>query len=105
MSNKREILYGTNSVPTSAGTAYTSTGNTHIDQATVLNDTGSAITVTVEVVISGGATVVLYNAYNLASGSGENLTRLVNHGLGTGDAIRVTASGSNLNMLISGRDF
>lgn len=101
MSAKRGTLYGSTSAPTSLTTVYTSTGNTHIDKVTVLNDTAGAITL--DVTIAG---VPVYAAYSVAvATAGESLDLMINHGLDAGEAIQVNASAANLNMLISGRDF
>lgn len=100
MSAKREQIYGTTSAPTTSTTVYTALGNLHIDQATVCNDTGGAITLTVLL-----NDIPIYNAYSIASGAQESLSLLVNQGLAAGETIKVTASGADLNMAISGRDF
>lgn len=100
MSAKRTLLYSTTSAPTSSTTVYTAVGNLHIDQCTVCNDTGGAITVTVLL-----NDVPVYNAHSIAGGAQESLSLLVNHGLQAGQTIKVTASATDLNMAISGRDF
>ena len=101
MSAKRGSLYASTSAPTSLTTVYTSTGNTHIDKVTVLNDTAGAITVDITV-----AGIPVYAAYSVAVATeAESLDKLVNHGLDATEVIQVNASGANLNMLISGRDF
>ena len=101
MSAKRSTLYATTDAPVALTTVYTSTGNTHFDKATVLNDTGGAITL--DVTIAG---IPVYAAYSVAAATeAESLDHIVNHGMDAGEVIQVNASAANLNMLISGRDF
>ena len=100
MSAKRGTLYAIADVPTTITTAYTSTGNTHIDKVTVCNDTAGGITISVTV-----ASIPVYDLFSIAANTQVSLDLLANHGLDAGEIIQVTASAANLNMVISGRDF
>lgn len=94
---------------TSSAAAFTagSAERIAIDQASVCNPTGGAVTLTVYLVPSGdtaAADTTIYSAKSIASAATETLPALVNQGLDPGDSIHLKASSaSSLTVCISGR--
>lgn len=104
MSEKRSILFASTDMATTSTAIYTSTNNTHIDNAHVVNQSGGAINLTLS--LGDGTTDVdFYTTEAIADGATVQLTRIINHGLPPGGAIKATASAANLQIVISGRDF
>lgn len=95
----RKPLYATTDVPTTQTTVYTSTARTHIDAATAYNDTGGAVSLLIEL---GG--IPVYSG-NIPDSTPTVISAIINHALDAGETIQVTAGASDLNLLVSGRDF
>lgn len=93
---------------TTATTVYTvpASSAVKVASAVLCNVTGSAVTVSVSVVPSGGAvdaTRVVVSAYSLAAGDSTTLSELVGALLDTGALISITAStGAAINYLLTG---
>lgn len=89
-------------------TAYTVPPSSAVKVATAVltNVTGSAVTVSVSVVPSGGAvdgTHVVVSAFSLAANDSTNLTELVGGMLDAGAFVSINASaGASVNYLLTG---
>lgn len=79
-----------------------------IDQFTVCNTTGGAVTVTVAVVRGGGALAdanTIYKTFSVAAGATEILSGIVNQRLNSGDELRGLASAAtSVAYFVSGRE-
>lgn len=96
---QRTVAYANTNAPTSQTVVYTASAQFHIDAATAVNDTGSAIALTIE-----------SNSVPIFSGDIPANTTLVlagclNQVVTKGNTLQVTAGAANLNLTISGRDF
>lgn len=103
-----QCLFETAAVPVAATTLVTGAANsrTYLDKITVTNTTGSAVTVTVNVVPSGGsvgAGNVLENSYSIAANTSYSFPNIVGQILNPGDFLSITPSATGCNARVSGR--
>ncbi|MGH1414841.1 MAG: hypothetical protein ACRBB0_15240 [Pelagimonas sp.] len=94
--------------PLSSSAAFTADILTVIDAATVCNPTGTADTLSVWLVPSGGsagAATAVYFGLAVAAGGSVSLSNLVNHAIQAGGSLHLEAgtSASALTVTISGR--
>lgn len=86
---------------------YTSTNvKTIIDKFTATNQTGGALTLSVNIVPNAGSALNsnrIVNEKSIASGEAFTFPELVNHTLTTGDFISTNASATGLTIMASGR--
>lgn len=95
---------------TNANATYYTASNvkTIIDKMTVVNTTGGAVTVTVDLVNSGGSAGVsqrVISARSIAAGETYTCPEAVGHTLNNGDSIQAVASANtSLSFRVSGRE-
>lgn len=108
MSVVAQTLFEETAVPNVDTTMYTAPTNSrvYIDKLTVTNPTAGALTITVNLVPSGGSvasTNVITSAYSIAAGGSYTFPEIVGHILGAGAFISAVGSAAGLNMRASGR--
>lgn len=103
-----QCLFETAAVPAAATTLVTggNASRTYLDKITVTNTTGAAITVTVNIVPSGGsvgASNVLESVYSIAANTSYSFPNIVGQILNAGDFLSITPSAIGCNARVSGR--
>lgn len=109
MSVTPKTLIDSQQIANSATTYYTATNvRTIIDKFTVCNTTAGAVTVTVDIVDSGGSSGVterIISARSIAAGETYTCPEVVGHILDSGDFIAALASAAtSLTLRASGRE-
>lgn len=101
------VLIASKVAETASTPQYTSTNSkTAIDKLTTYNSTGAPITVTVNLVFSGG-TASAANAFvkNIAAGATYTWPEVVGHVMESGGQIFTAASATGISLRASGRQF
>lgn len=105
-----KCIYEAAQLPAAATTIATAAANTRliIDKLSVINTSAATVTVTVNVVQSGGSvatTNALINAYSLVQNGTYGCPEIVGHVLNPGDFVSVTASAATaVNARLSARE-
>lgn len=107
MSTQQAVLIQSRDTPIADTTVYISAGQTtRVDKMTATNTTAAALTISVNMVPSGGsvgATNQLVKTLSIAAGQSYAFPEIVGHSMAAGDFISVIASATGITLRASGR--